>query len=226
MTSVVAKPTASEPTWSQLTAINHEKAFSVLTRLDRGDLLTIMAKLLRHLQPGDLKAAFSGYAHPRELGDVESQPRRTLLEATREFTESAMRGAFYEAFAVNWRNSTQESGGTQEFEARLDLLFDRCIEESTTGDPSEVCASYELLFELLRAIEKWDRAIVFWADEGGIWQFHIQWSRVLPPYFRCLRATAPAECEARAKTAIAALVDPGDQDLRRLLAEVLEDARA
>ena len=195
MTFVVAKPTASEPAWSQLTAINHEKAFGVLTRLDRGDLLTILAKLLRRLQPGDLESAFSGYAHPHELGDVDPQPRRTLLEATREFAEAAMRGAYYEAFAVNWRNSTQESGGTQEFEARLDLLFGRCIEESTTGDPSEVCASYELLFELLRAIEKWDRDILFWADEGGIWQFHIQWSRVLPPYFRCLRATAPAECE-------------------------------
>src|SRR4051812_2871811 len=122
MTSVVAKPTASEPTWAQLTAINHEKAFSVLTRLDRGDLLTILAKLLRRLQPGDLESAFSGYAHPHELGDVDPQPGPTLLEATREFTEAAMRGAYYEAFAVNWRNSTQQSGGTQEFEVRLELL--------------------------------------------------------------------------------------------------------
>jgi hypothetical protein len=227
ITSTVAKPTASEPTWSQLTAINHEKAFSFLTRLNRGDLLTILAKLLRRLQPGDLESVFSGYAHPHELGDVDPKPRQTLLEATREFTGAAMRGAFYEAFAVNWRNSTQESGGTQEFEARLDLLFDRCIEESTTGEPSEVCASYELLFELLRAIERWDRDIVFWADEGGIWQFHIRWSRVLPPYFRCLRETAPTECAARAKAVIDALVDRGDQDnSRRLLAEVLEDARA
>jgi hypothetical protein len=224
---LVAKPTVSEPTWSQLTAINQERAFAVLTRLSHGDLLTILAKLLRRLEPGDLESAFSGYAHPHELGDVEPQPRRTLLEATREFTEAAMQGAYYEAFAINWRNSTQESGGTQEFEARLDLLFDRCIEEAKTGEPSEVCASYEMLFELLRAIERWDRDIVFWADEGGIWNFHIQWSRVLPPYFRCLRETAPTECEGRAKGVIAALVDRGDQDrLRQLLAEVLEGARA
>jgi hypothetical protein len=43
------------------------------------------------------------------------------------------------------------------------------------GDPAEVCASYELIFDLLRAIEKWDRDIVFWADEGGIWNFGIPW---------------------------------------------------
>jgi hypothetical protein len=226
VTPLARELSAPEPTWSQLTTINHEKAFAVLTRLDRGDLLTILAKLLRRLQPGDLESAFSGYAHPRELGDVDPQPRRPLLEATREFTEAAMRGAFYEDFVVNWRNSTQASGGTQEFEARLELLFDRCIEESTTGDPSEVCASYEVLFEMLRTIERWDRDIVFWADEGGIWNFHIEWSRVLPPYFRCLRETAPTECEARATGVIASLVDRGDQDrLRQLLAEVLDDAR-
>jgi hypothetical protein len=149
------------------------------------------------------------------------------LEATREFTDAAMRGAYYEDFAVNWRNSTQTSGGTQEFEARLELVFDRCIEESTSGDPSEVCASYDLLFDLLRAIEKWDTDIVFWADEGGIWQFHIQWGRVMPQYFRCLLATAPTECAAKAKAVIDALVDSVDQDkLKRLLAEVLEGARA
>jgi hypothetical protein len=224
---VANQPTPPEPTWSQLKAINHEKSWKVLTRLDRGDLLTLFARALRHIEPGDLESVFSDYAHPRELGDVEPQPRPSLLEATREFTEAAMRGKFYEDFAVNWRNSTQASGGTQEFEALLELLFDRCIEESTTGDPSEVCASYELLFDLLRAIEKWDRDIVFWADEGGIWQFHIQWSRVLPPYFRCLWETAPAECAVKATAVIDALVDRTDQDKsRRLLAEVLEGGRA
>ena len=224
---MATQPTPPEPTWSQLKAINHENAWEVLTRLDRGDLLKLFARALCRIQPGDLESIFSDYAHPRELGDVEPQPRQPLLDATREFTEAAMRGAYYEDFAVNWRNSTQTSGGTQEFEARLELLFDRCIEESTTGEPSEVCASYELLFDLLCAIEKWDRDIVFWADEGGIWQFHIQWSRMLPPYFRCLLTTAPMECEARATAVIEALVNSIDQaKLKRLLARVLEGGRA
>lgn len=73
----------------------------------------------------------------------------------------------YEDFAVNWRNSSSKSGGTHEFETRLDLFFDRCIEEAATGDPAEVCASYELIFDLLRQIDTFDRDIVFWADEGG-----------------------------------------------------------
>lgn len=224
---VAKQPTPPEPTWSQLTAINHEKAFSVLTRLSRGDLLTILAKLLLRLKPGDLEAAFSDYARPAELGDVDPQPRQPLLDVTREFTEAAMRGAYYEDFAVNWRNSTQTSGGTQEFEARLDLLFDRFIDESTTGDAFEVCASYELIFDLLREIDKFEKDIVFWADEGGVWNFGIPWRRVLPPYFRCLMKTAPTECRAKAKAVIDTLVDRVDQDgVRSLLAEVLAGDRA
>jgi len=200
------------PTWDQLTSINHEKAWKVLTRLDRGDLLTLFTRALRHVEPRHLESIFSDYARPDEVGDVQLQPRQPLIKATREFTEAAMRGEFYEDFAVNWRTSIQTTGGTQEFEARLDLLFDRCIEESAMGDPAEVCASYELIFDLLRAIERWDRDIVFWADEGGIWNFGIPWRRVLPPYFRCLMKTAPAEYQAKAKAVIDTLMDRVDQD--------------
>lgn len=226
-TPMRTSPEPKAPTWSELTSINHEKAWNVLTRLDRGDLLTLFARALRQLDPSDLEAIFSGYAHPHELGDVHAQPRQPLLDATREFTEAALRGEFYEDFAVNWRNSSQVSGGTHEFEARLELLFDRCIEEAVTGDPAEVCTSYELIFNLLRAIEKWDRDIVFWADEGGIWQFGIMWQRVLPPYFRCLMTTVPAECSVKANAVIDTLVDRSDQDaVRSLLADVLARAPA
>jgi hypothetical protein len=59
---VATQPTPPEPTWSQLKAINHEKAWKVLTRLDRGDLLTLFARALRHLEPDELESIFSGYA--------------------------------------------------------------------------------------------------------------------------------------------------------------------
>jgi hypothetical protein len=87
------------PTWDQLTSINHERAWKVLTRLDRDDLLTLFARALRHVEPRHLESIFSDYARPDEVGDVQSQPRQPLIEATGEFTEAAMRGEFYEDFA-------------------------------------------------------------------------------------------------------------------------------
>lgn len=219
---------STTPTWAELTSLNHEKAWKVLTRLDRADLLTLVARALRHLEPRDLESLFSGYARPDELGDAQPQPRQSLLEATREFSEAALRGEFYEDFAVNWRNSSSVSGGTHEFEARLDLTFDRCIEEAATGDPAEVCASYELIFDLLREIDTFNKDIVFWADEGGVWQFGIVWRRVLPPYFHCLAKTVePHEFARRARAVVDTVVDRGDRDeIEKVLAEVAAGVRA
>lgn len=219
---------STAPAWADLTSINHEKAWKVLKGLDRAALLTLFARALRHLEPRDLESIFSGYARPHELGDAQPQQRQSLLQATREFSEAALRGEFYEDFAVNWRNSSSVSGGTHEFEARLDLLFDRCIEEAATGDPAEVCASYELIFDLLRQIDTFDRDIVFWADEGGVWQFGIMWRRVLPPYFHCLAKTVEQqELARRAKAVVGTVVDSGDRaEMVKLLAEVAAGVRA
>lgn len=58
-----------------------------------------------------------------------------------------------------------------------------------------------------------DRAIVFFADEGGTWQFSIDWKRVLPPYFRCLAEIHDwQEFECRALAALDEFVDSWGKD--------------
>jgi hypothetical protein len=145
-----------------------------------------------------------------------------LRDAVQEFTEAALRGEFFEEFRVNTGNCTSKSGGTQEFGARLDLLLDRCVAEADALDPAEVCRVYELLFDLLREIDRFERDIVFWADEGGTWNFMIPWKRVLAPYFQCLAKTASRAAFAkRAKAVIDDLVDECDKAaVRRELEEV------
>jgi hypothetical protein len=208
--------------------INHEKAWHLLRRLNRGDLLVLLGRALRHLEPANLESIFGDHAQPHELGDTETQKRKPLLEATREFTDSALSGEFYEDFTPNWRNSSNTPDKSHEFEAHLALLFDRCLEEAATGDPADVCASYELIFDLLREIDTFDKDIVFWADEGGVWQLGIMWRRVLPPYFQCLAKTVePQELARRAKAVVDTVVDRGDRaKIWQLLADVAAGVRA
>jgi len=188
-----------------------------------------MARALKVVPVEALGSVFDGYAHPHEVGAAEplpSPPERTpLLTAVREFTEAALRGEYFEDFQVNSRNCTAKSGGTQEFGAQLDLLLDRCVAEADTLEPSEVCSAYELLFDLLREIDRFERDIVFWADEGGTWNFMIQWTRVLPPYFRCLtKVMSPAELERRARVVLDEVVDDCDKAaVKRLLGQAVQE---
>lgn len=214
------QPNPHSPTWTELSSVNLEKAWTVLCRLDRADLLLLLARALKSAKPVHLESIFTDYACPDEVGDLEKQEVKPLIEATRDFTEAAMRGEFYEEFVVNWRNSTQKSDRTHEFEARLQLLLDRCLEAVEAGAPVEVVTSYELIFDLLRAIEKWDRDIVFFADEGGVWQFSINWRRVLPGYLRCLaKVTGAAEFGRRASAVIEEFGQAERGELKKLIAE-------
>src|SRR5665213_2122685 len=207
-------PTPDEITWAQLKHVNHESAWRVLQRTDRKDLLVMLARALRSVPLGNLESIFSDYAHPHEIGDVDPHVPKPLLEAVREFTEAALRGEFYVGAL---RKTPDPSGASHDFEAQLDLLFDRCVAEAPTTDPSAIRTAYELLFNLLREIDKFEKDILFFADEGGIWQFGINWQRVLPPYIHCLAKTIePDEFKRRAEGVIEEFVDEWQRGALRL----------
>jgi len=86
-----------------------------------------------------------------------------------------------------------------------------------------VVEAYELLLGLLREIDTFERDIVFFADEAGVWQFGINWIRILPSYFRCLARTVNAEeLERRGRVAIHefARLDPERAELSESLSEL------
>ena len=58
--------------------------------------------------------------------------------------------------------------------------------------PLAVREAFELLFELLRHIDKGNDEIIFFADEGGSWAIGVDWRLVFPAYFRCVGETASA----------------------------------
>jgi len=173
-------------TWHHLKHVNHDKVWEVIRTVQREGLLLLLSRAVKYVPVSELEAVFGQHAHPNQVGDVEQHETTPLLEEVREFVEAALRGEFYEEYFVNSQNCMDQSGKTQEFEARLDLLFDRLVAETDSTDPTEVCTAFELILSLLREIDKCERDIVFFADEGGTWQFSIDWKRVLPPYFRSL----------------------------------------
>jgi hypothetical protein len=90
--------------------------------------------------------------------------------------------------------------------------------------PTEVVQAYELLFDVLREIDRFDRDdIVFFADEGCVWQFSINWKRVLPPYIRCLAKVVPrAAFERRAEAVIEEFADEWQRgEVRRVALRVV-----
>ena len=57
--------------------------------------------------------------------------------------------------------------------------------------------AFELLFALLRRLDKDPDSVVFFADEAGSWQVGVDWRRALPAYFRCLAEGSAGEEFAR-----------------------------
>ncbi len=216
---VMSRAPADAPTWADIISVNHEKAWEVLRRLEREQLLVLFARTLRFVPATCLEQVFREHAHPYEIGDVHQVERRPLVEAVRGFVEAALRGAYYLALPFNSNNYTDRSGGTQTFEAQLDLLFDRCVDETGGGEPAEVVIAYELLFDLLREIDKFEKDIVFFADEGGVWQFQLNWRRILPPFFQCLaKVTERGEFERRMEAVLEEFVDSWQRGEVRQLA--------
>ena len=173
--------------------IDPEKLRGALRRLSRGDLLAIAERATELVPRAKLRALVGDLVQLDELAESRSGAA-PLLDEVRKFHEASLRGDHYESFAVNSKNFTQKSEGTEEFIDEFDRLVGRCVRasEKTPGPPLR--EAFELLFGLLRHIDKGHDDVVFFADEGGAWQVGVDWRAALPAYFRCLaNCASPAD---------------------------------
>jgi hypothetical protein len=173
-------------------AIDLERLRVALRRLSRGDLLVIAERATELVPRPKLRRLVGDFVRLDALAEPKSAA--PLLDEVRKFHEASLRGDHYEGFAVNSKNFMQKSEGTEEFIAEFDRLVGKCVRarEKTPGPPLR--EAFELLFGLLRHIDKGHDDMVFFADEGGSWQVGVDWRAALPAYFRCLADTAsPAD---------------------------------
>ena len=82
----------------------------------------------------------------------------------------------------------------------------------------------QLLFSLLRRIDSDPDSVIFFADEAGSWQVHVDWRSVLPSYFGCLAEDSVAEDFAREVER--AIADFADHERPRHLAAARRVANA
>jgi hypothetical protein len=118
------------------------------------------------------------------------------------FEKASLAGEYYESFYVNSKNYTQESAGTSAWIAQYLRLLDRCVSNAKKSNPAEVREAMDILFGLLRHIDKGNDDVIFFADEGGSWQVGVDWARVLPVWFKVLSATAEPKEYAERITAL------------------------
>ena len=168
---------------------------AVLRRMERGHLLLFAERAMEHVPPARLAEIVRDFARLEELASEEAEPR-SLSDEVGAFRTDALAGRYYEQFAVNSQNFMCRSSGTDAFEAEIERLLARCVREAARS-AAEARSAFEVLFDVLREIDRCETDIVFFADEGGSWQFGIAWRRILPRYFETLAATATPDEFAR-----------------------------
>ena len=163
-----------------------------LGRLTRGELLIVAQRAVEMVPDTALPLLMGGLVELQP--DSEAAPgTAALLKEVRRFHTEGVSGTFYESFAVNSRNCSEQSRGTDAFIAEFDRLVVECV-SAALAEPGQVTAqAFEVLFSLLRYIDEGNDDVLFFADEGGSWSVGVDWSRALPAYFLCLAQSASGE---------------------------------
>jgi len=170
---------------------NLEMLRKALRGMPRGDLLIIAERAIELVPRATLKALVGDYAHVDDLAEA-SAPPNAFLDEVQTFHVDSLAGRYFEDFAVNSRNCTQHSQGTEAFIAEFKRLLRGGIAAVDSGQYEVARQAFELLFGLLRHIDEGHDDVIFFADEGGYWQLGVDWRSVFAAYSRCLAETATA----------------------------------
>jgi hypothetical protein len=120
----------------------------------------------------------------------------------KRFEKASLAGEYYEPFFVNSKNYREQSAGTSAWIAEYSRHVDRCVISAKESNPTGLREAMDILFGLLDHLDKGNDNIIFFADEGGSWQIGVDWTKVLPVWFKVLSATAGPEEYAKRITAM------------------------
>ena len=154
------------------------------------------------LLPAKLHKIAKKYVDLKRLLPDAHTTKASLLADVKLFEKASLASEFYQSFDVNSRNCTEQSSGTSAWIAQCLRLLDHCVANASKGSPPEVREAMDILFGLLSHIDEGRDDIIFFADEGGSWQVGVDWTNVLPAWFKVLSATANPEEYARRITTL------------------------
>jgi len=196
-------------------AIDREKLRPRIRRIGQEYVYYMLADAMEVLTDEQLAAIVGRYIPLDQLrAESPTEPLDVLGEATR-FAQASRRGEYYEDFRVDSRNCTELSGGTTAWISDLDRHMRRCIRDAGSAEPRLVVAAFEVLFDLVRRIDRGTEDILFFADDGGSWLFGIDWPKTIEAYASCLaQICTPAKFAA---TTVAVIDEFERHDRVRLL---------
>ena len=166
---------------------------SIRTELEIEELLSLLDRAIELIPQERLPELIEGF-FDLDLLSVDELSEQSLLDDVLEFHSDSLAGLYYDDFDVNSKSFMERSRGTINWMAEHERLMNRCLIESSSGNPEQIRQAFELLFNLLDEIDECRDDIIFFADEGGAWQVGVEWDEVLPCYFKVLAAVAqPSE---------------------------------
>ncbi len=170
---------------------------SIRTELEIEELLSLLDRAIELIPQERLPELIEGFFDP-DLLSVDQLSEHPLLEDVLDFHSDSLAGLYYDDFEVNSKNFLNLSRGTINWIAEYKRLLNRCIQESSQGEPDQIRQAFDLLFNLLDKVDECRDDIIFFADEAGAWQVGVEWDELLPCYFKVLAAVAQpqeyAEC--------------------------------
>ena len=176
---------------TNLNAVRHE-----LRMMTRGNLLIIAERATEILSTGKLNTLLADFM-PLNKAEERSSTSASLFDDVRKFHAASLGGEYYEEIRGRSHSGCDRSRGTDTFIAEFDRLTRQCIRAAKTAPPLAIREVFELLFDVLRHIDKGNDDIIFFADEGGSRDIGVDWHAVFPVYFRCLAKTASAHVFAQ-----------------------------
>jgi hypothetical protein len=181
--------------------IDPEKVRAAIRRMRKDQVFCLLDRAVDLLSQQGLLALVEGYVNPRDLRP-ESEAAQDMLAAIRKFEETSLHRGYYEPFDVTYKNCNELSRGTETWKADFERLLKACVRKAKARDFAEAREGFAILFSLLRRLDESSDEILFFGDEGGSWMMGIDWSAVLPAWFRCLASTAKPEEYARQCTEV------------------------
>ena len=116
---------------------------------------------------------------------------RTLLKKVRQFHADSLAGRYYAPFAVNSKNWWHIPKETEEWTKQAAKLLEACCQISAQGAYREAATCFELLYELLEAVDRGEE--IFYAEEAGTWMVRMEEPKVIKAYLTALAAVARPE---------------------------------
>jgi hypothetical protein len=174
--------------------VDRDKFRAAVRKLGNEGIFSILDEAIDLLSQPQLHKIAKRHLDIKQLRpDTGKVTRPGLLTEVRRFEKASLDGQYYESFDVNSKNYMEESDGTCAWIADHLRLLDRCVTRANNTKPAEVCKAMDILFGLLDHIDEGNDDVIFFGDEGGSWQVGVDWSRVLPAWFKVLAATVEPE---------------------------------